>query len=46
MYAFSIADIAYSLVKLGMIYLGILITEGIVIMIYDKWKGKRHDTDK
>ena len=37
MYAFTIADVAYSLVKLGMIYIAVLIVEGVAIKIYEKW---------
>ena len=37
MYPYTIADVAYSLVKLGMIYLAVLIVEGVAIKIYEKW---------
>lgn len=43
MYPYTIADVAYSLVKLGMIYIAVLIVEGVAIKLYDRWKERRDD---
>ncbi len=39
MYPYTIASVSEALVELGLIFLGVLIAEGIIVKLYDRWKG-------